>query len=93
MILSEDELAKKICDDFEVNQVAFDLRRFQEKAAIVVYYESALIVVKETPFRPDHVQDKVVTFLETKLLQAREELLYRPLKHIRETIRELEGDD
>lgn len=90
--MTEDRLAEQICDDFEINAVKWKSNEFHELLAVVVYYEAALRVARAKPFRQEFVQSKVLTFLDMKLLEASERLVFGPLESIRKRIQRLEND-
>ena len=91
--MTEDRLAEEICDDFEVAAVKWQSQEFHHMVGMVVFYEAALRVTRAKPYRQDFVQSKVLAFLEMKLLEASENLIYAPLKTIRKRIATLENDD
>lgn len=88
--MTEDDFANVICDDFEKGEVMWAAVDVSPQVANVIYWQSALAVVEETPFRQEFVQNKVSAFIKLKLKESQERLLRDPMDRIRRKIQQLD---
>jgi len=68
--ITVDQLVAQICDGYVAGESLWPTDSDEDRAKVVVYYLSYLVMVRKIPYSKERVQNKVISFLEKKRDEA-----------------------